>query len=443
MRPSTRAGGSELLRRALISLVALGVLGVAGFGAISWRPSIAPVTPPSPSDFSPELVAKGAALAGGGYCAECHTVKGGQNFAGGYRMATPFGAIYSTNITPDPETGIGTWSEAAFARALRDGLGQDGSHLFPAFPFDHFTKLSDDDVRALYAYFMTRPPVHAPARANELPFPLNVRALQAGWKLLFFRSARFEPDAAKSAEWNRGAYLALGLSHCGACHTPRNPLGAEAGSQAYAGAVVDNWIAPPLTAANPAPVAWDQAELHSYLRNGVSDLHGTAAGPMASVVRGLAALPDADVRAVATYFAEIDHAADRAAAADPAVARAMSYASLGTGQGADADAGLYMAACASCHYNSGHAPLAVRPDLALNSALNLPDPTNLIQVVLRGIAAADGIPGVVMPRFAPALSDSDIVRIAAYLRRTRTNSPPWPDLEAKIAAIRQQIDASP
>jgi mono/diheme cytochrome c family protein len=430
-------------RRVILGCIALGFLGLVGFGALAWRPAIAPIVPPAPGSFAPDLVAKGKALAGGGYCTECHTVKGGERFAGGYPMPTPFGVLYSTNITPDPETGIGTWSESAFARAMREGIARDGSQLFPAFPYDHFTKLSNEDVRALYAYFMTRAPVRAPARANELPFPLNIRYLQAGWKLLFFRPGSFEPVADKSAEWNRGAYLAVGLSHCGACHTPRNLLGAEEAGNAYGGAVIDNWIAPPLTAANPAPVPWTKEELKSYLRNGFSVLHGSAAGPMSPVVHGLSDLPDSDVDAIANYFADVDHADDRMASADSAVVRAMSYAPIGTGQEFDGDARLYIAACASCHYNSGHAPLAVRPDLALNSALNLPDPTNLIQVVLRGIGAEEGMPGVVMPSFAKGLSDADIAHIAAYLRRTRTNLPPWPDLDTKIAAIRREISASP
>ncbi|MBV8664501.1 MAG: cytochrome c, partial [Hyphomicrobiales bacterium] len=300
----------------------------------------------------------------------------------------------------------------------------------------------DEDVHALYAYFMTRPPIHAAAPANGLPFPLNIRYFQAGWKLLFFRPGRFEPVADKSAEWNRGAYLALGLSHCGACHTPRNLLGAEETGNPYAGAVVDNWIAPPLTAANPSPAPWTLDELHGYLRNGVSTLHGIAAGPMSPIPHGLAALPDADVRAIATYFADIDHAEDRSAALGAAVARAMSFASAGAGQENDADARLYAEACGTCHYNSGHAPLAVRPDLALNSAVSLPDPTNLIQVVLRGVSAHEGIPGVVMPSFALGMTDADVARIAAYLRRTRTSLPPWPDLEAKTAAIRGQLNAT-
>lgn len=431
-----------MFRRLFIGLAVLVVLGLLGFVALAWKPEIAAVAPPAAGSFPAALVAKGEALASGGYCAECHTASGGRTFAGGYPMQTPFGVIYSTNITPDPDTGIGAWSEAAFARAMHEGVARDGSHLFPAFPYDHFTKLSDEDVGALYAYFMTRPAVRAPARTNGLPFPYNLRILQAGWKLLFFREGRFSPDAAQTAEWNRGAYLAEGLGHCGACHTPRNALGAEKHGDAYAGAPIDDWIAPPLTAANPAPAPWTADEIHDYLGAGISILHGTAAGPMAAVHAGLSALPDSDLRAIAVYFAYIDHARDRKAGVDAAVSRALSYAPLGAGQGYDSDTRLYMAACASCHYNSGKAPLAVRPDLALNSAISLPDPTNLIQVVLRGIDAKDGMPGIVMPSFAQGFTDSDIVRIAAYLRRTRTSLPPWSDLDTKVAAVRRQIAAA-
>jgi len=432
-----------LLKRWFIGLAGLVILGPLGFTVLASHQAIPPVAPPAAASFPPELVARGEALAGGGYCATCHTAKGRQRFAGGYAMQTPFGVIYSTNITPDPETGIGAWSEAAFARAMREGVARDGSHLFPAFPYNHFAKLSDDDIRALYAYLMTRLPVRAPARANGLRFPFNIRALQAGWKLLFFAPGRFEPDAAKSAEWNRGAYLAQGLSHCSACHTPRNYLGAEKDGDAYAGALVDDWIAPPLTDANPAPAPWTQDELHNYLRHGVSVLHGAPAGPMADVVHGgLSKLPDADVRAIAAYFADVDRAGDREAAVAVAVRRAMSYAPLDAGQQFDGDARLYTAACASCHYNAGKAPLAVRPDLALNSALSLPDPTNLLQVMLRGVSASEGMPGIVMPGFAHGLTDADVARIAAYLRRTRTSLPPWTDLDRKVAAVRQQIDTS-
>ena len=431
-----------MFKKLLIATVALGCLGLAGFGALAWKPAIAPVARPAAGSFAPELVAKGEALAGGGYCAACHTAKGGEKFAGGYEMATPFGAIYSTNITPDPETGIGTWSEAAFRRAMHEGVSRDGSHLLPVFSYDHFTKLSDDDVRALYAYFMTRTPVHAVRRPNGIPFPFNIRYLQAGWKLLFFKPGRFEPDATRSAEWNRGAYLALGLSHCGACHTPRNLLGAEKLGNAYGGAVIDNWVAPALTAANPAPAPWTHEELYDYLRTGTSKLHGTAAGPMFPVVQGLRALPDTDIRALATYFADLDKAADELPHMSGAVSLAMASALAKQGGPFDPDARLYTAACASCHYNATNAPLAARPDLALNTAVHLSDPSNLIQVMLRGISSEAGMPDVVMPAFGGALGDADIARIAAYLRRTRTSLPAWPDLAAKVAAIRRQYDTA-
>src|SRR5262249_1981122 len=205
-----------------------------------------------------------------------------------------------------------------------------------------------------------------------------------------------EPDTEKSAEWNRGAYLALGLSHCGACHTPRNLLGAEKSGSAYGGAVIDNWVAPALTAANPAPAPWTREELYDYLRTGMSVLHGTAAGPMPPGVQGPAALPDSDVRAIATYFADVDKAAERLPSVSAAVGHAMSFASKADDR-FDTDARLYVAACASCHYNSARLPLAARPDLALNSAVHLSDPSNLIQVILRGIGAEEGMPGVVMP----------------------------------------------
>src|SRR5262249_41784420 len=342
----------------------------------------------------------------------------------------------------DPETGIGTWSEAAFRRAMHEGVSRDGSHLLPVFSYDHFTKLSDDDVRALYAYFMTRTPVHAIRRTNGIPFPFNIRYLQAGWKLLFFKPGRFEPDATRSAEWNRGAYLALGLSHCGACHTPRNLLGAEKSGNAYGGAAIDNWVAPPLTAANPSPAPWTHEEIYDYLRTGVSKLHGTAAGPMFPVVQGLGALPDSDIRALATYLVDLNKTADQLPDISDAVNPAMSNASANESASFDPDSRLYTTACASCHYNATNAPLAVRPDLALNSAVHLSDPSNLIQVILRGISVQEGIPGVVMPAFGGALSDADVARIAGYLRRTRTSLPPWPDLAAKITAIRRQSDTA-
>jgi mono/diheme cytochrome c family protein len=282
-----------------------------------------------------------------------------------------------------------------------------------------------------------QPPVRAAAPANTIPFPLNIRFLQEGWKILFFRSGRYQPNASKSAEWNRGAYLAEGLSLCSSCHTPRNLLGAEKKADAYVGATVDNWIAPALTDANPSPVPWTESELFSYLRDGVAPLHGVTAGPMSPVVHaGLSAVPDSDVRAEAVYFADLDHAASRIGAIDATVNDALAKSRLGSTQEYDPDAKLYAGACIGCHYNAGPTPLAVRPELALNSALTLPEPTNFIHVVLNGIGIAEGGAGLVMPSYADALSDADLARLAAYLRRTRTDKPPWTDIEKKIAAAR-------
>jgi mono/diheme cytochrome c family protein len=428
------------LKRILPGLAAVVIVGIAGFAALAWRPEIAPVSPPAPSSFPHELVARGEILAAAGYCASCHTQKGGQPYAGGYPIRTAFGTIYSTNITPDPETGIGTWSEEAFRRAMREGVARDGSHLYPAFPYNHFTRLSDSDISALYAWSMTREPVRSAARANALPFPLNIRALQAGWKLLFFRAGRFEPQPARGQQWNRGAYLAEGISHCGACHTPRNFLGAEKLGQRYAGAMIDNWFAPPLTAANPSPVPWSEDELFAYLRTGVSNFHGTVAGPMSPVVHeGLAKLPESDVQALAFYFADIDDAAARIGDARPAIQRALVADQVDLERRNEPAAKLYGIACASCHYNDGTAgPTPLRPDLGLISAVGLPDPSNLIQTILYGVTAHEGAPGIVMPGFAHAFSDADVVRIAAWLRATRTDHGPWPDLEKKVAEMRAQ-----
>jgi len=435
---SVHDDGGHVLKRILLILAALIALGLLGFGIFAWRPAIGAIARPAPASFAPELVARGEILAGAGYCATCHTAKGGAAFAGGYPMETQFGTIYSTNITPDVDTGIGNWSEVAFRRAMHDGVRRDGAHLFPAFPYDHFTKLTDADVTALYAYMMTRPAVRSEPPGNTVPFPLSIRMLQAGWKTLFFKPGRFVPTPGKTAEWNRGAYLAEGVSHCGACHTPRNRLGAEQADRAFAGASIDHWIAPALDKTNPSPIAWSKEELTEYLATGISRFHGTAAGPMASVPRGLAKLPPADVQAIAAYFVDRAGAPAIVGQSEAAVRKVIAANRLGTGLDYDPAARLYAGACASCHYNGGAQINPLRPDLALNSAVNLDDPTNLIRVILFGIDARDGIPGVVMPAFGYGFTDADVARVAAWLRATRTGKPAWPDLEKTVADIRAQ-----
>jgi len=437
---------SPKTRRVLIGVLLAVFFAGLGFFALAWRPSIAPITRPDPGSFPADLVAKGEALSAAGHCAACHTQPGGQPFGGGYALHTPFGIIYGDNISPDPQTGTGAWSLEAFTRAMREGVARDGSHLSPAFPYYAFTKLSDDDINALYAYLMTRPAASSTTPANTIPWPLKIRPLYEGWKILFFRTGRFQPVSSKSAEWNRGAYLANALSDCAGCHTPRNVLGAEESRHAYAGSLVEGWIAPALTDTNPSPIPWTQEELFTYLRTGVTPLHGATGSTMALVIRGALALPvvpDSDIRAIALYFSEMDHASARANDLEAKTQEALASSYLGSGQANDPDADLYASACISCHYNRAPTPLAARPELALNSSLALDEPTNFIQVVLDGVSTTEtdnnteGAAGLVMPAYGSSLTDAEIARLAAYLRRTRTKLPPWNDLEKKVAGVRR------
>ena len=342
--------------RIIASIVAIAlVAGAAGVFAITWRPAIAAIDPPAPQSFDVSLVKRGRELAAIGNCSDCHTLRGGKSFAGGLPVPTPFGTIYSSNITPDAETGIGRWPEAAFRRAMRSGVNRDGQHLYPTFPYDHFTNVTDEDDSALYAFLMTRPPVHAPARANQLSFPLDQRPVIAGWKLLFLRRDTYQPDPTKSAEWNRGAYLVEGLAHCGACHTPRNVLGAERASAQFAGGDVDNWHAFAINAQSPSPVPWNADALFIYLRDGSHPDHGVARGPMAEVVSNLSSVPESDIKAIAIYMAGVFGAPtpDRKLRGDQVLAEAKSppvqLPSAQASQASPAGASIYAAACAVCH----------------------------------------------------------------------------------------------
>ena len=429
-----------MIKRILIGVVVVLLVGCVG---ISWRPALAAVSSPAADSFAPALVALGAQLAAAGSCAGCHTAEDGPAYGGGLGLETGFGLAYSTNITPDQETGIGNWSEEAFTRALREGVDREGSHLLPAFPYTHFTKLTDGDVNALYAFFMTRPAVVANNRSGTLRFPFNVRALQAGWKVLFFKPGVYESVAAQSVAWNRGAYLAEGIAHCAACHTPRNRFGAERSDSAYSGAPIDGWLAPALNAANPAPLPWTQQDLYDYLRTGESRRHGVAAGPMATVVHdGLAKLPDTDLQALATYFADSNGSAARSTTSAAALTLAMSRNAVDAGRETEPGANLYLAACAACHYSPDAKPGSVTSSLALSTALTSNDPANFIQTVLHGLGGA-GVPGPYMPGFANALTDSDVTLLATYLRRTRSDQPAWTDLPSAIATRRPTIAATP
>ena len=360
-------------------------------------------------------------LAGAGNCMACHTARGSQPGAGGRPFTLAIGTFYSSNITPDAETGIGRWSEAAFRRAMQSGVDREGRHLYPTFPYDHFTNVSDDDNRALYAFLMTRQPVRAPARENQLSFPFNQRAVVAGWKLLYLRHGTYQADATRSAEWNRGAYLVDGLAHCGACHTPRNSLGAERTQAAFAGGDVDNWHAYAINSQSPAPVPWDAAALFQYLRHGWHPDHGVARGPMAEVVSNLSGVPENDVRAIATYMAGVFGAPTPEAKrrGDDVLAQARSQQAPQS----SSTASLYAAACATCH-GSDRGPPYGGINLALSSAFSGPDARNAANIVLSGIRPVAGERSPIMPDFADSMSDDQIASLLDHLR-ARFNQPAW------------------
>jgi mono/diheme cytochrome c family protein len=416
---------------------ALLVGGAGAIFALAWRPSIAAIDPPPARTFDAGQVKRGRELAAIGNCNDCHTARGRPNFVGGLPVPTPFGTIFSSNITPDPETGIGRWSEDAFRRAMRSGVDRDGHHLYPTFPYDHFTHVSDEDDRALYAYLMTREPVHAPLRDNQLSFPYNQRVLIAGWKLLFLRRDAYQPDPAKSAEWNRGAYLVEGLAHCGACHTPRNGLGAERATATFAGGDVDNWQAYALNAQSPSPVPWNEDALYAYLRGGWHSDHGTARGPMAEVVSNLSSVPAGDVQAIATYMAGVFGAPtpDRQRQGEAVLAQAKSGSTAASEPGSEG-AAIYAAACATCH-ESGRAPPYGGINLALSTAISALDPRNLANIVLSGVRPVEGERSPIMPGFAASMDDGQIAALLNYLRSRFSKQPAWTGITETLEEARR------
>jgi mono/diheme cytochrome c family protein len=421
---------------ASIVVAAFSLAAVAVF-AIVWRPAIAAIDPPAPPSFDAALVKRGRELAAVGNCANCHTVRGGKDFAGGLPVPTPFGTIFSSNITPDAETGIGRWPESAFARAMRGGVDREGRHLYPTFPYDHFTNVSTEDDQALYAFLMTRPAVAAPAHANQLPFPLDQRVMIAGWKLLFFHRGAYQPEPARSAEWNRGAYLVEGLAHCGACHTPRNLLGAERNSARFAGGDVDNWDAYAINAQSPAPVPWDADALFAYLRNGWQPDHGVARGPMAEVVSNFREVPDSDVRAIATYMADLSGAPtpERKSRGEQVLAQVKSSSARGANTD-EAGAAIYAAACATCHESRRPLPYG-GVNLALSTAFSGPDARNAANIVLSGVRPVEGERSPIMPGFAASMSDTEIAALLNYLRTRFGNQPAWTGVEKTVADARR------
>lgn len=409
--------------------LAVAVIAAACVGVLMWRPAIAPLAQPAVA--APEQIRRGAQVVEAGDCAVCHTRPGGAYLAGGLPLVTPFGTLYSTNITPDPQTGIGQWSYDAFERAMRKGVARDGHFLYPAFPYVHYRRMSDGDLRDAYAYLMSGPPVAAPARENQMNFPMNLRPLVSFWNLLFLRGEPAPTDASRSAQWNRGRYLVEGAGHCAACHSPLNLLGAEKSAQRMAGGIVDGWEAPSLLGMAKARNPWSSPQLIAYLRGDVAAGHGAAAGPMRPVSEGLGKLPASDVEAIAEYLLSLEGATAALPAGNAQAAAEPDSKAPG--------AALFQASCAGCHGEA--APMRAidaRPALARTSALRAASPRNFLKTVLEGLPPIPGQPGPQMPPFADSLDNRQLAELAAYLRAGAEPGQPWADLATTIDALRQE-----
>jgi mono/diheme cytochrome c family protein len=387
------------------------------------------------------LIDQGRYLATAGDCVSCHTRPKGAPFAGGLPLTTPFGVIYSANITPDPATGIGAWSEQQFARALHEGIAADGRHLYPAFPYTAYTKVTDQDVHAIYAYLRSLRPVRYTPPPNEMRFPFSARGLLAGWNLLYLQSGRYVTDLARSAEWNCGAYLVQGLGHCGACHTPRDRLGGERSSLALTGGayldeitdeVIDDrvtpmdertvrhWSAANLTEASTGLATWTVDEIAAYLKSGHNARAG-AFGPMSLVIANSTShLSAADIHAMAVYLKSLPPSAlPEQSKPDEERRRAGEI--------------VYTTRCGDCHQSTGLGmprnrnadPSKTAPPLAGNPALQAASPATLINVVLYGaheaVPSTESWPKMSGFELSVGLDDEQIAALCTYVRSSWGN----------------------
>ncbi len=402
------------------------------------RTALAPVAQPI-ATYSAATLERGRELAALGNCVTCHTSAQGKPNAGGLGIQTPFGTVYSTNLTPDPQTGIGLWSQQAFNRAMREGISRDGHHLYPAFPYTSFTRTSDEDLTALYGWLMSQEPVRQATPETKLAFPFSLRPLMAFWNALYLTpgsSAKpLKTEVERSPAWLRGEYLVNGLGHCSACHTSRDALGGERSGLAYlSGATVDGWQAPALNARSPSPVPWTETAFYDYLRNGHSAEHGSASGPMAPVIRQLAQVPDTDLAAMAHYLASFQEQSASALVAQTYVAQAAAREPMLLGPAQR----MFQAACASCHHDGdGPRLLGVNIPLALSTGMHSAQPDNVIRVILEGIRKPASEQIGFMQGFAKQFDDQQLSELLTYMRsRFAPTQPPWQNLEQKIGVIR-------
>ena len=368
----------------------------------------------------PALLARGEYLARAGDCIACHTAREGKTFAGGLPMKTPFGTIYTSNITPDPQTGIGMWTSDQFYQLMHNGRFPDGGLVYPAMPFASYTKVTREDSDAIYAYLRSIASVKQLNRPHDLTFPFNNRSLILGWRTLFFKEGEFKPDPAKSPEWNRGAYLVEGLGHCSMCHTAINALGGSSQSQAFEGGLIpmQNWYAPSLTANKEAGLGdWTLEEITDYLRKGVST-RGAVYGPMAEVVyNSTQYLNDDDIRAMAVYLKGL---AQGTSPEKPATPLPSAESSLLVSLGKP----IYDRECASCHGATGLGMPPHYPPLAGNQSIQMVSAVNAIRMVLNGGyppgTAGNPMP-YGMPPFAHRLSDDEVAAVVTFIRTSWGN----------------------
>ena len=364
-----------------------------------------------------DLVKRGEYLARAADCAACHTARGGQAFTGGLPFKFSFGTLYSPNITPDPATGIGAWTDEQFLRAMHKGIGRDGERLYPAFPYTSYALLTDPDVLAIKAYLFSLAPVSAPRLANTFGFPFNQRWLMAGWSAIYRPGKQFQPIEERSAEWNRGAYLVEGLAHCGDCHTPRSLMQGQNQRQKFAGSVITGWHAYNITAdADSGIGAWSEADLANYLSTGHAAGRGTASGPMSEAVElSLRHLAPSDIRAIVAYVRSVPAISD---SNSPPKRVEPAPASFSAGVAASGDSRgklVFAGACAGCHGWTGESPVLSQASLLGTRGVNDPAGTNVVQIMLSG-EAHGGAPGIArMPSFGHAYSDAEIAATANYV----------------------------
>jgi mono/diheme cytochrome c family protein len=403
-------------------------------GSIAW--AVLAVVPVTAQGAASAELARGEYLVRAGDCEYCHTEPNGKPFAGGRAIATPFGVIYSINITPDRDTGIGEWREQDFYKAMHTGISRDGSHLYPAFPYPWFTKVTRADVDAIKAYLDTVTPVVQNDKKNPLPWFLRWREELLGWNLLFFDEGEYKSDTAQSAQWNRGAYLVQGLAHCGACHTPDNWLGGTKHSEAFEGGEAGlHWAAPGLGGNLRDGVGgWSAAEIVEYLKTG-ANAKSASAGPMSEVViNSTQFLSDADLNAIAFYLKNRPNAAHKT----PPETHNLGVAALERGQA------LYLDNCTACHNPDGRGVPDVFPPLTGSAAIQADNPGTVIHVILAGarMAAPPSRPtGLAMPGFGWKLNDQEIADVVNYARHAWGNRAPLVDVET-VAAVRKDIEPS-